>query len=161
MAKIMQITDELKDRIVSTLKNDVSPIAIANALIRKGFDNRFAYETLFQIVGNEAIKATEGEQIRYNDEVPGIGRKGNTLYTSDSKINVLSRFERPFLLHLDNVLSPEECSELISLSGTRLKPSRVVDTGKCVQHPGGQAKEWHFKLERMSLLTGLKEELQN
>lgn len=54
MAKIMQITDELKDRIVSTLKNDVSPIAIANALIRKGFDNRFAYETLFQIVGNEA-----------------------------------------------------------------------------------------------------------
>ncbi|WP_232233866.1 hypothetical protein [Bacillus sp. J33] len=50
MAKIMQITDELKDWIVSTLKNDVSPIA--NALIRKGFDNRFAYETLFRIVGN-------------------------------------------------------------------------------------------------------------
>ncbi|GLB59593.1 2OG-Fe(II) oxygenase [Cytobacillus sp. NCCP-133] len=128
MAKIMQISDELKDWIVSTLKNDVSPIAIANALIKKGFDNRFAYETLFKIVGNEAIKTTDGEQVRYNNEVPGIGRKGNTLYTSDSEIKVLSKNEKPFVLHLDNVLSHQECDEIIGLSKSRLEPSRVVDT---------------------------------
>ncbi|WP_264737972.1 hypothetical protein [Cytobacillus firmus] len=93
MTEIMQISDELKDWIAGALKSDVSPISLANALIKKGFDNRFAYETLFKIVGNEAIKTTEGQQIRYNYEVPKIGRKGNMLYTSDKDVKVLFRNE--------------------------------------------------------------------
>ncbi|WP_282172041.1 2OG-Fe(II) oxygenase [Cytobacillus firmus] len=129
MAKIMQISDELKQWITGALKNEVSPIALANALIKKGFDNRFAYETLFKIVGNEAIGTTEGQQIRYNYEVPEIGRKGNILHARDRDVKVLSRNEKPFVLHLDSVLSSEECDELISLSRSRLLPSRVVDTG--------------------------------
>jgi prolyl 4-hydroxylase len=40
---------------------------------------------------------------------------------------VLSRIENPFILYLDNVLSSEECDELLSLSKGQMQPSRVVD----------------------------------
>ncbi|MBT2688794.1 2OG-Fe(II) oxygenase [Bacillus sp. ISL-47] len=158
MTKMMQITDELKDWIVSTLKSDVSPIVIANALIKKGFDNRFAYETLFQIVGNEAIKTTDGKQIRYNYEVPEIGRKGNTLYTNDREIKVLSRNEKPFVLHLDSVLSHEECDELISLSRSRLLPSRVVDTtsGEERAAAGRTSKGTVFRIRENELVARIE-----
>ncbi|MBG9451492.1 proline dioxygenase [Cytobacillus firmus] len=136
MAKVMQISDELKEWITGALKNEVSLIALANALIKKGVDNRFAYETLFKIVGSEAIGTTEGQQIRYNYEVPEIGRKGNILHARDRDVKVLSRNEKPFVLHLDSVLSSEGCDELISLSRSRLQPSRVVDTGSGEERAG-------------------------
>lgn len=49
---------------------------------------------------------------------------------------MLSRNEKPFVLHLDSVLSSVECDELISLSRSRLQPSRVVDTGSGVDRAG-------------------------
>ncbi|EFV76895.1 2OG-Fe(II) oxygenase [Cytobacillus oceanisediminis] len=158
MTKIMQISDELKDWIVGALKSDVSPIALANALIKKGFDNRFAYETLFKIVGNEAIKTTEGQQIRYTYEVPEIGRKGNILHTSDKDVKVLSRNEKPFVLHLDQVLSSEECDELISLSRSRLQPSLVVDRGSGEERAGSgrTSKSMAFRLKENELVERIE-----
>ncbi|WP_236693958.1 hypothetical protein [Sporosarcina globispora] len=102
---IFHFGNDLQDRVdalscffVRDLEGE--KVRIANVLIKKGFDNRYAYETLCKIVGNKAIKTTEGQQIRYNYEVPEIGLKGNLLHTGDREIKVLSRNKKPFVLHL-------------------------------------------------------------
>lgn len=156
-----QITPDLKDWIINTLKSGVSPVAIANALVKKGFDARFAYESLFEIVGGEAIRTSETRTTSYNHEIPEIGRKGNLIKTNARDIKVLARLEKPFVLHLDNVLSPEECDQLISLSKNRLKPSRVVDpkTGEEKVAAGRTSKGMHFGIKENELVLAIEERI--
>ncbi|WP_231594003.1 hypothetical protein [Cytobacillus firmus] len=71
---------------------------------------------------------------------------------------MLSRNEKPFVLHLDSVLSSVECDELISLSRSRLQPSRVVDTVRELtgQVPAEQAGAWLSASGKMSWSKGSK-----
>lgn len=158
MAKIKQISTELRDWIIRTLNSGVSPVVIADGLIKKGFDPRFAYESLFRLVGNEAIKTREEMETPYIYETPEIGKKGNTIYTSDREIKVLSKVEKPFILHLDNVLSEQECDELIHLSKDRLQPSRVVDaeTGEERQVPGRTSKGMYYTIMENEFIAKLE-----
>jgi len=158
MEKIRQISSELRDWIIHTLNNGVSPVAIADAMIKKGFDPKFAYESLFKIVGNEYIKTSETTQNQYTYEIPEIGKKGNFIYTSDQEIKVLSRVDKPFILHLDHVLSDDECDELIQLSKNRLQPSRIVDptTGEEKVTPGRTSKGMYFTLKENQLITKIE-----
>ncbi|SEM15715.1 prolyl 4-hydroxylase [Mesobacillus persicus] len=158
MDKIRQISSELRDWIISTLNNGVSPVAIADAMIKKGFDPKFAYEALFRIVGNESIKTSETNLNTYQSELPEIGKKGNVITTTDREVKVLSRVEKPFILHLDHVLSIEECDELINLSKDRLQPSRIVDptTGEEKVAPGRTSKGMHYTIRENALITTIE-----
>lgn len=162
MTQIKQLSNELKDWIIQTLNTGVSPVVIADALIKKGFNPRFAYESLFQIVGNTAIKTGETKEVPFHYEIPEIGKKGNTIYTSDREIRVLSRIEKPFILHLDNVLSHEECDQLIELSRNRLQPSRVVDTetGEERSVPGRTSKGMYFDIKENEFITKLEKRFE-
>ncbi|MDB5389344.1 MAG: 2-oxoglutarate-dependent dioxygenase [Planctomycetaceae bacterium] len=57
---------------------------------------------------------------------------GNVIHTSDREIRVLARMRRPDLLVLANVLSDDECDELIRLSVPKIERSKAIDhtTGK-------------------------------
>lgn len=158
MGMIKQLSSDLRDWIITTLNSGVSPVMIADALVKKGFDPRFAYESLFQIVGNEAIRTSERGETPYQYESIEIAKKGNTICTSDREIKVLSRIEKPFILHLDNVISPEECAELIDLSKDRLQPSRVVDsnTGEERTATGRTSKGMYFSINENELITKLE-----
>lgn len=162
MTQIKQISNELRDWIIDTLNTGVSPVVLADALIKKGFNPRYAYESLFQIVGNEAIKTSESKEIPYYYETPEIGKKGNTIYTSDREIKVLSRIEKPFILHLDSVLSAEECDELIYMSKDRLLPSRVVDsmTGEEKIVPGRTSKGMHYTIQENEFIAKLEKRFE-
>lgn len=50
---------------------------------------------------------------------------GNTIKTEDREISIISKYEEPLVVLLGNVLSDEECDELIELSKERLKQSRI------------------------------------
>jgi len=158
MKNIRQISSELRDWIISTLNNGVSPLAIADAMIKKGFDPKFAYESLFRIVGNESIKTSENPQSTFQYEQPEIGKKGNHIPTSDREIKVLSRVDKPLILHLDNVLSDEECEELIQLSKDRLMPSRIVDSnsGEEKVTPGRTSKGMYFAIKENELISKIE-----
>lgn len=162
MGTIKQISSELKSWIIETLNSGVSPVVIADALIKKGFNPRFAYESLFQIVGNGAIKTNESNETPYHYETPEIGKKGNVLYTSDREVKVLSRIEKPFVLHLDNILSHEECDQLIELSRERLCPSRVVDaaTGEEKMVPGRTSKGMYFTINENQFISKIEKRIQ-
>lgn len=159
MGTIKQISNELRDWIIDTLNSGVSPVVIADALVKKGFQPRFAYESLFRIVGNEAIKTSESAEGPYQYELPEIAKKGNTLHAGDREIKVLSRIEKPCIIHLDNILSEEECDALIELSRERLQPSRVVDasTGEERTVPGRTSKGMYFSINENDFITRLEE----
>ncbi|UUZ86442.1 2OG-Fe(II) oxygenase [Paenibacillus sp. P26] len=50
---------------------------------------------------------------------------GNLIKTDDRDIPIIARFEEPLIVILGNVLSHEECDELIRLSKDRMKRSKI------------------------------------
>ncbi|OZI19606.1 hypothetical protein CAL26_18545 [Bordetella genomosp. 9] len=53
--------------------------------------------------------------------------QSSTMATEDRQVRVLARLSRPAATLLSNVLSDEECEQLISAARPRLRPSLVVD----------------------------------
>ncbi|WP_369903195.1 2OG-Fe(II) oxygenase [Bacillus manliponensis] len=61
---------------------------------------------------------TEKEQTIFN-------HTGNKIKTEDREIDIIARFEEPLIVVLNNVLSDEECNELINLSKDKMKRSKI------------------------------------
>lgn len=55
---------------------------------------------------------------------------GNKIKTEDREINIIARLEEPLVVVLGNVLSEEECDELIKLSKDKLHRSKIGGTGE-------------------------------
>ncbi|MFS0820851.1 2OG-Fe(II) oxygenase [Bacillus sp. 1P02SD] len=157
MEKVKQIPGALMDWIIKTLNSGVNPEAIVDAMIRKGYDPKLSYTTLFRIVGNKPID-TPGVQAPYEYEQPEIAKKGSILRTKDREIKVLSKVEKPFILHLDHFLSDEECEQLIELSRSRLKPSTVIDpkTGEEKAATGRTSKGMSFYLRENEFIKDIE-----
>src|SRR6478672_6916250 len=68
---------------------------------------------------------TNNNQIGENKEQTIFDHKGNTIMTEDREIQIISKFEEPLIVVLGNVLSDEECDELIELSKSKMKRSKV------------------------------------
>lgn len=161
MEKISRISNELKDWIINTLHNGAAPESIVDSMITKGFDPRFAYTTLFRIIGNKSVKTIDDNQQPYMYEQYEIGRKGNYIHTHDREIKVLMRIEKPFILYLDNVLSMDECDALIRMSKNRLQPSQVIDrnSGEEQTVSGRTSEGTHFKLKENVLISNLEKRM--
>lgn len=50
---------------------------------------------------------------------------GNKIKTEDREVDIIARLEKPLIVVLGNVLSDEECDELISLSKDKMKRSKI------------------------------------
>lgn len=50
---------------------------------------------------------------------------GNKIKTDDREISIIARFEEPLIVVLGNVLSDEECDEIINLSKSRMERSKI------------------------------------
>ncbi|MED4402678.1 2OG-Fe(II) oxygenase [Metabacillus fastidiosus] len=53
---------------------------------------------------------------------------GNKIKTEDREINIMARLEEPLIVILGNVLSDEECDELIRLSKDKMNRSKIGAT---------------------------------
>ncbi|MCD7035373.1 2OG-Fe(II) oxygenase [Metabacillus sp. GX 13764] len=58
-------------------------------------------------------------------EEPIFYHKGSKIVTSDREIQILAKIEEPFVAVLGNVLSEEECEELIQVSKDHLNRSKI------------------------------------
>lgn len=50
---------------------------------------------------------------------------GNSILTTDRELSIIARFEEPLVVVLGNVLSEEECDELIMLSKNKMQRSKI------------------------------------
>ncbi|MFA9559276.1 2OG-Fe(II) oxygenase [Evansella sp. AB-rgal1] len=53
---------------------------------------------------------------------------GNKIITDDREIKIIARLEEPLIVILGNVLSEEECDELIQLSKDKMERSKIGNT---------------------------------
>lgn len=157
MEKTKQIPKELVNWIIQTLESGANPESIVDAMIRKGYEPRVSYMILFQLIRNESIKLTGP----YEYETPEICKKGNVIQTSERTINVLSKVEKPCILHLENALSDEECDELIQISEQRLEPSTVIDpkTGEEKLATGRTSNGMSYSLHEHPLVAKIEKRI--
>ena len=80
----------------------------------------------------QALHAQSHSGADYDYSKPRLTHQGNVIRTNDRIINVRLRLERPVIAVFDNVLSDEECEELIRLARNSMAPSTVLErrTGK-------------------------------
>ena len=113
-----------RDSIVESMVNaDFDPIAVdiwVNAA--------FAEAAGMPAYGNPA-PASNGVVVDgpYIYETPRLPQTGNLLRTSDRAVRVTMRMVRPVVAVLDDLLSVQECDELIRLSTIKLQRSTIVD----------------------------------
>jgi prolyl 4-hydroxylase len=65
-----------------------------------------------------------------NKEQTIFNHIGNKIKTEDREINIIARLEEPLIVVLGNVLSMEECDELMKLSKDRMNRSKIGTTHK-------------------------------
>jgi prolyl 4-hydroxylase len=82
---------------------------------------------------------------------------GNSIPTTDRVVSVVARLARPFIAVLADVLSAEECAELIALARPRLTPSTVVDpvTGENRVAEHRNSEGMFFALRETPLIAAL------
>ncbi|OMC84025.1 2OG-Fe(II) oxygenase [Viridibacillus sp. FSL H8-0123] len=66
-----------------------------------------------------------GDQTIKHKELTIFQHIGNTIVTEDREIQIISRLEEPLIVVLANVLSNEECEELIEISENKMKRSKI------------------------------------
>ena len=114
--------------------------SMVEAMVAQNFDASFARTSIKQYVDPvtvpQAVQAPSAAQRPVNQnyvyETPRLAQSGNVIKTADRDVRVSLRMAQPVVAVFDNILSPDECDELIRLSRIKLKRSTIVDpnTGK-------------------------------
>jgi prolyl 4-hydroxylase len=119
--KKQKLTSEWRTWIRDNLKKGTTFQSIVAYMIENRFDPSYSM-TAVQILKDELESQTS-----YLYEDPRIPVDANYLETTDRLVNVRLRLDKPKIVILDNVLSSEECQELICLSKDQLNRSKTVD----------------------------------
>jgi prolyl 4-hydroxylase len=102
----------------------------AHAAVHKAFGGNPAQAPAAAPAATEAALVKAAPQTYQYDESPVA--RGNVIRAHDRDVHVLMRCERPQVIVFADVLSPDECNEMIERSRHRLKRSTTVNpaTGK-------------------------------
>lgn len=131
MGKRTRLTPDWRHWIAENLARNCSVESMVEAMVRDGFDPAAARTAVQACAAGAhpdvalagATAATHGD---YVYETPRLSA-GNCIHTSDREIRVLLRVARPVVAVLGNVLSAEECDEVIRRSRDKLQRSTTVD----------------------------------
>jgi len=134
MAVTVNLPSELRGWIIHNLDRGCAPADLVNSMIGQRFEPQIAHGLVNAFVNARSAGlpppansvALDVPEQTYQYGTPRIAT-GNLIRTSDREIPVLLRHEKPVVVLLEGVLTPEECSELIELARPRLRPSTVVD----------------------------------
>ena len=164
----VELTSELKSWITHNLDRGCAPEQLVGSMIGQHFEPGIAEAVIGAFVRARAGGASipDGKlclQVDAEDRVTDPPRlpAGNVIRTSDRSIPVLLRMRRPIVALLSNVLSDQECDQLIALARPRLTPSTVVDPesgeNRIVQHRNSEGM--FFRLRETEFIARLDRRL--
>ncbi len=112
--------------IVENLARGCAVTDMIERMVGNHFDAAFARESIARAQHDLVTPA------QYVYETPRFPAVGNVISTPDRQVRVSTRLFKPVVAVLDDLLSAEECDELIRLSRIKLQRSTIVDpaTGK-------------------------------
>jgi prolyl 4-hydroxylase len=140
----MQASPELVKWLQTEIGRGCLPDAMVQSMIKSGYDKGFAravVDASFASVGavkgrlptanGEAVKPATAHNIPdagQASSTSSMGLDGNWIDTSDRRVEVLLTLNSPRIVLFGNVLSADECDELIELSKPKLTRSEVVNS---------------------------------
>ncbi|WP_148714985.1 2OG-Fe(II) oxygenase [Chitinolyticbacter meiyuanensis] len=141
MSKITHLSPEWQSWILENLDRGCTPQSLVEVMVEKNFDPMFANAIVFHFVSTSGkgqgatavtLPGAESGQQRalksgYVYETPRIPMHGGVIKTADRDVKVVMRIEKPVVVVFDNLLSHEECDEMVRLSEKKLKRSAIVD----------------------------------
>lgn len=130
--KTKHLAADWKQWIVENLARNCTHESIIEKLVLNNFDPTFASESVLRLSKGIDTPETEILKKAYVYETPRIPQSGNIIKTEDRDVLVSFRMSKPVVALFDNLLSSEECDELIKISALKLTRSTIVDpaTGK-------------------------------
>jgi len=111
-----------RDWLAENLTRGCDPKSLIADMIRANFEPGFASATVLGFAQN----GTPAQHAAYAYETLRIA-PGNLIRTPDRDVRVTLRIERPQIVFLDDLLSLEECDELVLRSRDRLTRSTTVN----------------------------------
>jgi prolyl 4-hydroxylase len=134
MAALVKIDPQLRHWIENNLDRGCPPQQLVEGMIAQRFDPPIAQGLVraFMDARNAGEPLTadtlslDMPAASYLQDPPRM-TAANSIHLSDRVVSVVARSSRPIIAVLSNVLSAEECEQLIALARPRLTPSTVVD----------------------------------
>lgn len=135
MSRVVELSPDWRDWIALNRGRGCTAESMIDAMVRGGVDRASAAAAVGAVSGagstpearaaqpTDNAQATRGE---YVYESPRLA-PGNLIHACDRDIQVLLRVRQPGVAVLGNVLSHDECDELIRRSRDKLKRSTTVD----------------------------------
>jgi len=159
MAKITQLSGSWQQWIADNLARGCTPASLIEAMVRENFEPSFAMQCVYGLA-----RASVGAQSPaapslpgYADEPPRLPEQLHQIRTHDRLVRVAMRVAQPVLALFENVLSAEECDELVRLSRIKLKRSTIVDprTGQEAVIPDRSSDGTFFTLNENPFIARL------
>jgi prolyl 4-hydroxylase len=127
MTALVRFSSELSSWLVQNLDRGAAPRALMDTMIAQRMEPGAARAIVEAFVAaRREGRPVPLDAVSFDEEAPRIGG-GPCIVAGDRRIRVLARGHRPTLAILADVLTAEECGELIAMAKPRLKPSTVLD----------------------------------
>jgi prolyl 4-hydroxylase len=134
MSFLVSIKPQLRSWIEHNLDRGCPPEQLIEGMIAQRFDPPIAQGLVRAFVdARNAGAPLTADSVRIDTPAadyaadPPRMTAGNSIRVADRVVAVVARLSRPIIAVLANVMSAEECAQLIALARPRLKPSTVVD----------------------------------
>jgi len=164
MSTVVRFSPDLSAWLTQNLAQGQAPAELVRIMIEERMDPRVARAIVDAFVlaraqgRPEPLDSLEIEDAppEYVYETPRLGA-GPQLIASDRIVPVLLRTAQPVLAVLGNVLSADECAQLIELARPRLQPSTIVNpySGENVVVPERTSFGMFFRLQENAFIARL------
>jgi prolyl 4-hydroxylase len=158
---LMVMSDDWLKWVDENIARGCAPEGIIAILIANQYDKDFATSLVFSKLAGEKPAKVElpgtylvDPSLGYDYEEIGPRLSGPVVKTHDREINVLLTVEQPRIILFSNVLSQEECEQMIALSKPKMNQSTTVDdlSGKAELHKNRTSYGTYFKINETSFI---------
>jgi prolyl 4-hydroxylase len=154
------LTPEWLTWIDDNLVRGCTAQSIVEALVKSNVASGLAQAAVDQAAKRQARSPQKTGALMpdaYVYQTPRLPQTGNVIRTHDRDVRVSLRLSKPVIAVFDNLLSAQECDELVRLSGIKLKRSGVIDpkTGEIVVVDARSSFGTFFYRDESAFITGL------
>jgi len=125
MHTIAGLTDNWHDWIVHNLARGCDPQALVADMVRERFDPGYARTVVFDLAARRSAPQPAA-RASYIHEAPRLAA-GNIIRAADRDVRVIMRVEQPCVAVIEDILSANECDELVRRSVDKLECSTIVN----------------------------------
>lgn len=160
MSTISYLTPEWFIWIDDNLARGCTAQSVVESMVKANIAPGLAQTAVDQAVKKQSRQTDNAACITpdaYLYETPRLPQTGNVIRTHDRDVRVALRLSQPVIAVFDNILSAQECDELVRLSCIKLKRSGVIDpkTGEVVVIDARSSFGAHFFRNESVFITGI------